>query len=72
MRKLILIKHAMPVLRDGVPPAHWELSEEGRHATVSLAKELAVFPIVAVLTSTEPKARETARVLADQRACARG
>lgn len=54
----------MPVLRDGFPPAEWELSEEGRRTAGGLAKELALYPIGRMLSSVEPKARETARLVA--------
>src|SRR5262245_49709663 len=66
MANLILIKHATP-MKDPDRPAHeWELSEDGRTQAVRLAKELqtANFAIDVVATSDEPKAEETAQIIA--------
>lgn len=64
-RRLLLIKHAMPVRVDGVTTSRWELSAEGRDGAARLAKELALFPISTVLTSVEPKAHNTASIVAE-------
>lgn len=57
MPRVILIRHAMPVLDPTMRPAEWALSDEGRVAARNLAGRL---PIRAtVLASSERKAQET-------------
>jgi len=65
MRKLILIKHARPQQVEGIPPEQWGLSEQGREACKSLAELVRPHAPVAIATSTEPKAAETARILGE-------
>lgn len=65
MRKLILIKHARPQQMEGVPPERWGLSEEGREACKSLAEIVRPHAPVAIATSDEPKAEETARLVGE-------
>ena len=64
MRKLILIKHAMPQIREDVASKHWLLSDDGRAAAGRLGERLSVFAPRAVAASTEPKARETGEIIA--------
>ena len=64
MRKLILIKHASPQVQADLPPEQWPLSEEGRAKCVLLAKQVAEFAPVAVVTSEELKAAETGKIVA--------
>src|SRR3954470_21074844 len=55
---LVLVRHAMPETSPGVPPARWLLGPRARAAARELAEAL---PADAhVLTSGEPKARQTA------------
>lgn len=63
MRKLILIKHAKPQVVDEVPSHEWELSEEGRQACGRLAEVVRRHDPAAIVTSQEPKAKETGRLL---------
>lgn len=63
---LILIKHAMPTIDTLVAPPAWELSDEGREATKRLADELSDRRIASIVSSREPKAAGTAKVLAAQ------
>jgi len=65
MRKLILIKHARPQQVEGIPPEQWGLSEQGREACKSLAELVRPHAPVAIATSKEPKAAETARILGE-------
>lgn len=58
---MIVIRHAKPVLDDGVPPADWELSEQGRAAAAALGAELGMH--APVRTSTERKAIATGQAL---------
>ena len=65
MRKLILIKHAKPVITDQLPTHEWALSEEGRRACVPLADAVRPHQPAAIVTSAEPKAHETARLVGE-------
>jgi broad specificity phosphatase PhoE len=63
---LILIKHATPVKDPGRPSHEWELSDLGREQAIRLAEDLQTqnFAIDLVATSEEPKAQETAQIIA--------
>ncbi len=63
-RTLVLVKHALPVQDPDVPASRWTLSDEGRGRCVALADHLARFGPSTVHTSAEPKAAETARLVA--------
>ncbi len=65
MRKVILIKHAKPLVQENVPSHDWELSEEGRNAAKRLADELKEFDPSVIFSSEEPKASQTAQILRD-------
>ena len=66
MRKLILVKHAPPEVVPGVPPERWALSEKGRALCAPLAERLAAHQPAVVVASEEPKAAETARLVAER------
>jgi broad specificity phosphatase PhoE len=66
MRTLILIKHSLPQIEPDVPAHRWQLSDEGRARCKPLADALAPYAPSVIFCSREPKARETARVVADQ------
>src|SRR5262245_39029631 len=61
---ILLVKHAMPVVEAGRPPAEWRLSEPGRRRTVAMAATLRERGVTLVVTSPEKKAVETAEILA--------
>ncbi len=63
--KLILIKHAKPLVMPGVPSERWALSDEGRRACGPLAERVRAHGPRVVVASEEPKAAETGRLLAD-------
>lgn len=70
-RLLTLVKHARPEKLDHVDSHHWPLSPQGRDDSHRLAQALAIKAqapsrYVAVATSEEPKAKETASILAEQ------
>ena len=69
MCKLILIKHSLPEIVPGVPAAAWRLSEAGRARCHPLASELAAYHPDVIAASVEPKAAETARLIADVLGC---
>jgi 2,3-bisphosphoglycerate-dependent phosphoglycerate mutase len=64
MRKLILIRHSVPVRDGAVPASQWRLSEEGRGLCEALAARLAAYEPVVIVSSVEPKAMETAQIVA--------
>jgi broad specificity phosphatase PhoE len=66
LRKLILVKHAAPEVIPGLPPEQWTLSEKGRVACVPLADRLAGHELTRIVSSEEPKAAETARLVAER------
>jgi broad specificity phosphatase PhoE len=59
---LILVRHARPQIAPDASPPRWGLSAEGRAAAAAMAGRLPRF--AAVVASTEPKAVETAQILA--------
>lgn len=64
MSKLILIKHARPQ-KDDTRPAHdWSLSDEGRRLSGVLAEQLRPHALGVIVSSPEPKAQQTAEIIA--------
>ena len=64
MRKLILIKHASPLVIPGTPPEKWKLSDKGRESCTALADALGEHAPSVFVSSEEPKAIETAELAA--------
>ncbi|MGH6992955.1 MAG: histidine phosphatase family protein, partial [Caulobacteraceae bacterium] len=64
MAKLLLIKHAAPAMAPQTPSHRWVLSEEGRRACDPLAEELRLHRVSRIYSSLEPKALETAALVA--------
>ena len=64
MRRLVLVKHAMPEIEPDKPASSWRLGELGRHRSDLLAARLRGFSPQAVWSSREPKAIETAETVA--------
>jgi len=63
-KHLILVKHSLPEIVENLPAREWELSEEGRIRTQQLAERLSPFQPEYIISSVEPKARETAEIIA--------
>jgi broad specificity phosphatase PhoE len=63
-RKLLLIKHALPELVPTLPAAEWHLSRRGRVLSELLAKRIAAYSLDVIVSSIEPKAMETAEIIA--------
>lgn len=64
--KLILVKHSLPVI-DPEKPAHkWKLSPEGEKRCIPLAQQVAVYQPQLIFSSHEPKAIQTAGILAER------
>jgi broad specificity phosphatase PhoE len=61
---LILVRHARPQVEANAPPPLWRLSPQGRADAARLADRLRPFAPTAVVASAEPKAIETAEILA--------
>ena len=66
MRKLILVRHSLPVITGEQPASRWQLSEEGRRRCERLAGLLAAHHPSAIVTSMEPKAIETGQVAGER------
>jgi broad specificity phosphatase PhoE len=66
MAHLILVKHAMPVIVPGTPPERWELGDDGRQQARALAQYLWEYQPDVLITSVEPKAVETGRIVAEE------
>ena len=66
MRKLHLVKHSLPVIDPHEPSSKWRLGPAGSRLSVLLAERLAAADVDAVFSSTEPKAEETGRIIADR------
>ncbi|MCI2430896.1 histidine phosphatase family protein [Candidatus Acetothermia bacterium] len=64
MRKLILVKHSLPKILPRVPASQWHLSAAGRLRCRALADRLAAHHPDVIISSTEPKAVETAQIVA--------
>lgn len=64
MSRLILVKHAKPLVMPDQPPERWPLSKEGRAKAVSLAARLRGHGPAVVAASDEAKASETGKLLA--------
>jgi broad specificity phosphatase PhoE len=65
-RRLILVKHAPPEVVPGTPSEQWVLSAKGRDLCVPLADQLAASKPALIMSSEEPKAAETARLVAER------
>lgn len=61
---LILVRHSAPALAPGADAADWHLSDEGRTRASELAENLGDYTPSGIVSSDEPKARETAEILA--------
>ena len=62
--KLILVKHSLPDIKPDIPAKRWRLSEEGRVRCNLLADRLALHAPDIIVSSVEPKARETGQIVA--------
>lgn len=65
MKQLILVRHSIPEVDPAVPSREWRLSQAGKIRCKALAEHLAGYSPDAFISSTEPKAVETAQIAAD-------
>lgn len=61
---LVLVKHSLPEIVESQPAREWKLSDEGRMRAQQLAERLIPFHPEVIVSSVEPKAKETARIIA--------
>jgi broad specificity phosphatase PhoE len=61
---LLLVRHSLPEIDPSVPSETWRLSEEGRVRCKRLRIEIAAYEPRRLLSSPEPKAVETAELIA--------
>ena len=61
---LILVKHSIPEIEEARPANTWKLSKEGQLRAQRLAEQLESFEPEVILSSNEPKAKETAEIVA--------
>ncbi|HXH22188.1 MAG TPA: histidine phosphatase family protein [Dehalococcoidia bacterium] len=66
MPKLLLIKHSLPDVRPEHPPSRWRLSPEGSRRALDLAEALRLFGLARLYASSEPKASQTAALVAER------
>lgn len=66
MPTLILIKHAKPQVLPEIPSDQWPLSDEGRRLCEPLAERVRGHQPQVVVSSEEPKAAETGRIIAER------
>jgi broad specificity phosphatase PhoE len=63
---IVLIRHAEPNVEKGAASSGWVLSDEGREAAAALASKLLRFEFTELFSSPEPKALQTAQIIADR------
>jgi broad specificity phosphatase PhoE len=61
----IFLRHSLPVIDPAIPAQEWRLSEEGKLRCRLLAERLANFNPQRIVSSLEPKALETAQIVAE-------
>lgn len=64
--RLVLIKHSAPEMQIQAESRFWHLSAEGRRRCAPLAEKLRRFNLTRIVSSSEPKAVETAELLASE------
>ena len=64
MRRLVLVKHSMPEIERDKPASAWKLGDVGRCRANLLASSLKEFSPAVIWSSQEPKAVETAEIVA--------
>jgi broad specificity phosphatase PhoE len=63
-QRLILVRHSAVAVNPSIPAHEWRLSAEGQKRARLLAQQLIPYNPVAVVSSYEMKARETASIIA--------
>src|SRR5215208_891773 len=60
---LILVRHSVPEIEVNRPANTWKLSDEGKLRAHRLAEELESLEPAVIVSSNEPKAKETAEIV---------
>lgn len=63
MKYLILVKHSQPEIVENIPAREWVLSQEGKTRAFRLGERLKLFAPEHIISSCEPKAIQTARII---------
>lgn len=63
--RLVLAKHAQPILDASRPPREWRLSPDGERQAARLSAALRRFAPLRLVASPEPKAARTAAIVGD-------
>lgn len=63
-RTVLLVKHAQPDMDASTPPCEWVLGARGEEQSRDLARRLRPYLPISLASSLEPKAVQTARVVA--------
>jgi len=64
LSRLLFVRHGQPKVDIEQPAGVWPLSDEGRAATIRMAEKIRPFAPSLFVSSTEPKASQTAYALA--------
>jgi broad specificity phosphatase PhoE len=64
VNNVILVKHSLPAVIPTIPAKEWTLSKAGQIRCKALAERLASYSPEIVISSVEPKATETAQIIA--------
>ena len=64
MGRITLVRHSIPAIDPATPARDWVLSSAGVTAAEDLAGRMDGFEMTAIVSSDEPKARQTAEILA--------
>ena len=65
MGRLVLVRHSVPEIRRNVPASDWTLGGVGRRRATTLAYRLRRFSPELIWSSNEPKAVQTAEIVAE-------
>lgn len=63
-RTVVLVKHAQPEMDASVPPREWVLGARGEEQGRALARRLRPYLPISLVSSPEPKAVQTTRIVA--------
>jgi broad specificity phosphatase PhoE len=65
VQRLLLVRHAAPLIDPPTPSSEWALSPQGEEAARRFAQSLAAPPATPIYSSAETKAVQTARLLSE-------
>jgi broad specificity phosphatase PhoE len=66
LKNIILVKHSLPEIAPTIPAKEWRLSKSGQVRCKALAEKLESYLPDVFISSVEPKAIETAQIIASQ------